>query len=124
MNNGKKNWYLVDGWMPGKQKISNPEYMGHEAVTILNCNDEDASILVDVFFEDRAPVEDIRITVKAKRVRCLRVDNPDDFGGFKFGRYEQYSIRVKSDIEVVVQFGRMDVTQDNLAYVGVMGYSE
>jgi len=40
----------------------------------------------------------------------------------KIERLTQYALRVKSDIEVIVQFGRMDITQDNLAYVGLMGF--
>ena len=42
----------------------------------------------------------------------------------ELGRLCQYSLRVRSEKEVVVQFGRMDVTQPNCSYIGLMGYSE
>jgi hypothetical protein len=32
-------------------------------------------------------------------------------------------LRIKSLIEVIVQYGRMDVTQPNLAYIGMMAFS-
>jgi hypothetical protein len=36
----------------------------------------------------------------------------------------QYSLRVRSDKNIVVQFGRLDTTQNNMAYYGVAGYYE
>ena len=50
--------------------------------------------------------------------------NPDDVGGVVLGRQEQYSLRFRSDVNVVIQYGRMDLAQPNLAYIGLMGYSE
>lgn len=34
------------------------------------------------------------------------------------------SMYIRSDVDVVVQYGRMDVNQDNLAYMVTMGYGE
>ncbi|MBR2878529.1 MAG: hypothetical protein IKB92_05450, partial [Clostridia bacterium] len=53
-----------------------------------------------------------------------RLDNPDDIGGIKLDRQYQYSVRIRSDINIVVQYGRMDLAQPNLAYMSLMGYSE
>jgi hypothetical protein len=52
------------------------------------------------------------------------MDNPDDLGGISIPFLTQYAHRVSSDIEVVVQFGRLDATQENLAYYGTMGFCE
>ena len=38
------------------------------------------------------------------QVKCLV-----EFGGVEIGRLRQYSLRVRSDRDVVVQFGRMDI---------------
>jgi hypothetical protein len=124
IKNGKRNWYIADGWLPSKKKQDNSDYQGHEAIMILNCNGKDANISMDIYFEDKPPIEDIKVIVGAKRVRCLRVDNAEDMGGIVIERYSQYSIRFKSNIEVVIQYGRMDISQDNLAYIGMMGYGE
>ena len=48
----------------------------------------------------------------------------NEIGGIKLERLSQYALRFRSSIEVVVQYGRMDVSQDNLAYIGTMGHSE
>lgn len=124
MTNGKKCWYIADGWIPKKEIQKESGYEGHEALSILNCNDKDAIIYVDFYFEDKDPIENVKLIVPAKRVKCFRLDKPEDIGGVELGRLVQYSFRVRSEIEIVVQFGRMDVTQPNCAYIGVMGYSE
>jgi hypothetical protein len=124
MNNGKKNWYIVDGWIPAKQEQKQSGYEGHEALIILNCNDKDAACFLDFYFEDKAPIEGIKVTVPAKRVKCFRMDKPEEIGGVELGRLYQYSLRVRCQLDIVVQFGRMDVTQPNCAYIGLMGYSE
>lgn len=121
---GSKVWYVADGWMPKEGKTEDSGYTGHEAIMILNSNDEDARVLMDIYFEDKDPIEGIELTVSAKRIRCFRMDNPDDIGGVKLERLYQYALRFRSDVEVVIQYGRMDVTQENLAYIGAMGYSE
>ena len=124
MKNGKKSWYIADGWIPVEKATDDSGYVGHEALILLNCNDEDAKVFIDVYFEDKDPVENIPVTVPAKRVRCLRMDKPEEIGGVVLGRLYQYSLRVRSEIPIVVQFGRMDVTQPNCSYIGLMGYSE
>lgn len=124
MENGKKSWYIVDGYLPYAGPVADAGFQGHEAVMLLNCNETDAHALIDIYFEDRPPVKGIAVTVGAERVHCLRMDRPEDIGGVELGRQEQYSLRITSDINIVVQYGRMDLAQPNLAYIGVMGYSE
>lgn len=124
MNNGKKNWYIADGWIPVAKETKNNNYEGHEALIILNCNKKDAKVIVDIFFEDKEPIENIVIKVPAKRVRCIRMDKPEEIGGVVLGRLAQYSLRVRSKTPIIAQFGTMDVTQSNCAYIGLMGYSE
>ena len=124
MNNGKKNWYIVDGWMPSQCMNENSGYEGHECLMILNCNEVPAEVYIDVYFEDKPPMKDIKFIVEPERIKSIRMDKPEQFNGIKIDRLYQYSLRVRSNVEVVVQFGRMDVTQPNCAYIGLMGYSE
>ena len=121
---GKKRWYIADGWIPRKNLTEESGYEGHEALIVLNCNDKDADVYIDFFFEDKDPIENIKVTVPAKRVRCYRLDKPEEIGGVVLGRLYQYSLRIRSESEVVVQFGRMDVTQPKCSYIGLMGYGE
>ena len=91
---------------------------------ILNCNDKDANILIEVYFEDTDPVEGIPISVPAKRIKAFRSDDVETLKGLALDVNRQYSIRFRSDLEVVVQYGRCDVAQPNLAYLATMGYGE
>jgi hypothetical protein len=106
-----------------KARADNAGFEGHEAIMILNCQDRPAQVLMDVYFEDREPLEGIKLAVPARRIKCFRMDHPGEIGGVEIRRLEQYALRFRSDVEVIVQYGRMDVTQDNLAYIGMMGHA-
>ena len=117
---GAKTWYFPDGYLPEKNNIGQME--AHEALMLLNCGETPAEIKLDFYFEDKDPVKDIAVTVGAERIKTLRLDNPDDIGGLVLPPLTQYSIRVRSDVDIVVQFGRLDTTQDNMAYYIGVGY--
>ena len=64
----------------------------YEAIVILNCKDKDAKIMMDIYFEEKEPVENIKLVVPAKRVKCFRMDYPDKIGGTKIDRLYQYAL--------------------------------
>lgn len=121
---GKKQWYIVDGYRPSPTPDPAAVYEGHESIMILNPNAEDAHVLISVYFEDRDPVEDIPYLVPAKRIRCFKSHEKDVLGGLEIGVGVQYSMQIKSDVGVVVQYGRLDVQQPNMAYMALMADSE
>ena len=121
---GKNNWYVVDGYRPPEKKGGAEDYEGHECIMILNCNEQDANCMIDVLFADRPPVLGSMYTAPAQRVSAFRSNDSRVFGELKLTEGLQYSLRVRSDIGVVVQYGRMDINQDNLAYIAALGYSE
>lgn len=118
--NGKKQWYIVDGYRPSPTPDPAAVYEGHESIMILNPNPKDAHVLISVFFEDREPVEDIPYLVPAKRIRCFKSHEKDVLGGLEIGVGVQYSMQIKSDVGVIVQYGRLDVQQPNMAYMALM----
>ena len=124
MGHGKKNWYIVDGYLPYQGLCDSGQLVGHEAIMILNCNSHDAHILMDIYFEDKPPIKGIPISVGSERVKCIRMDHADEIGGVTLGRQVQYALRLSSDVDVIIQYGRMDLAQSNLAYIGLMGYQE
>ncbi len=121
---GKKQWYIVDGYRPSPTPDPKAEYLGHESVMILNTNDCDAHISISIYFEDRDPVENIPYLVPAKRIRCFKTDDSEVLGGLSIGVGVQYSMEIKSDVGVIVQYGRLDVQQSNMAYMALMAQSE
>ncbi len=117
---GKNEWYIVDGYRPSPQPDPAAVYEGHESIMILNPNAEDAHVRISVYFEDRDPVEDIPYLVPAKRIRCFKSHEKEVLGGLEIGVGVQYSMRISSDVGVVVQYGRLDVQQSNMAYMALM----
>jgi len=122
LTGGARLWYFPDGYLP--RKTPGDKVEAHEALMILNVSPRPAQILIDFYFEDRAPVLDVPITIGAQRVRCVRLDWPHDINGVELPIATQYAIRVRSNINIIVQQGRIDTTQANLSYYGSMGLSE
>jgi hypothetical protein len=122
LRGGARVWYFPDGYLPEKKGPGPME--AHEALMILNVTVEPADVLLDFYFEDRAPVKDIPVTVPPERIRCLRLDHSRELGGLEIPPLTQYSIRVRSSVNVVAQFGRLDTTQTNMAYYNSAGFFE
>jgi hypothetical protein len=119
---GAKTWYFPDGYLPAKVKNGSME--AHEALMLLNCGAEMAEVKLDFYFEDRPPVKDVAVTVGPERVRSLRLDQADQFGGPTIPALTQYALRVRSSVPIVVQFGRLDTTQNAMAYYIGIGFAE
>ena len=58
----------------------------------------------------------------AERVKCLQTHRPEHFGEHVLPLTTQYAAKVESDVPVIVQYGRLDPRQTNLAYYTTMGY--
>ena len=75
---------------------------------------------------DRPPVLGIRVEVPGERVRGLRVpwyDEPADASRADVPVREQYAIRVRSDIPVVCQYGRLEAVPSFALYT-TMGFAQ
>ena len=118
---GKTTWLIPDCELPPP---GDGLLKGHESVIIVNDCDEEAVIKVKLYFTDRESVSDIVWRVGADRVRCFRMNDPDDMCGFSVPLETQYAMKLVSSCPVVVQYGRLDNRQTNLAYYTTLGYSE
>lgn len=118
MKLGKNIWVFGDGDLPPQ---GNVEPLGHEALMVVNNNDEDAHLNLTVLYEDKDPVEGIRLTVPAKRVKCFRLDYPIGEQQYKIP-FGQYALIVESQVPIVANFGRLD-RRENMAYYPVQGFS-
>ncbi|MHB1252571.1 MAG: sensory rhodopsin transducer [Candidatus Humimicrobiaceae bacterium] len=118
MEEGRNVWLFPDGELPEPDKES--PYQAHEALIILNTSDKDANIKMNIYFSDKDPIENIPLEVKAKRVKCIRLDKPEEIGGVKIPLRVQYALRLESNVKVAVTFGRLDTSSEKFAYyVGV-----
>ena len=121
---GKKQWSIVDGYRPPRQRGDATDYAGHECILILNRNQQDANLLIDFYFEDRPPVKGIPFTAPAERITTFYTHDKAFLEKIDLQVMQQYSMYITSDVDVVIQYGRMDINQDNLAYMVTLGYGE
>ena len=121
MGTGKKVWIIPDCELPppGEGVLK-----GHESVIVVNDGARPAEIAVTLFFTDRPSKKGIEWQVGAERVRCFRMNEPKDMGGFSVPLETQYAMKLESSENIVVQYGRLDNRQTNLAYYTAIGYSE
>ena len=122
MTGGKNVWYFADGYLP--EKVNNGSMEAHEALMLFNTSTKPADVIIDIYYSDREPQKDIAVTVAPERIIALRMDNPEDLAGAVVPPLTQYAVRVRSSIPIVCQFGRLDTTQNAMAYYVGIGYAE
>ena len=116
---GKNNCIIPDCELPPEGE---GVLKGHESVIVVNDSDKTAKIKVTVFFTDKEPFEGIEWTVEAKRVRCFRMNNLADMCGYAVPYETQYAMKLESSEPIVVQYGRLDNRQTNLAYYTTLAF--
>jgi hypothetical protein len=118
---GRNVWIFPDGDLPEVDKDSGLE--AHEAMMVLNTSEKNANLKLTFYFSDRDPIENISQVVYAKRVKCIRMDHPDEIGGTKIPYRTQYALRVESDVKVIATFGRLDTASEKMAFYTASCYS-
>ena len=116
---GKKNWIVPDCELPPEGE---GVLKGHESVIIVNDTKKNAVIKVKLYFVDKEAYEDIVWEVEAQKVRCFRMNNVEDMCGFVVPMETQYAMKLESTQPIVVQYGRLDNRQTNLAYYTTLAY--
>lgn len=104
---GKKEWVISDGFM---NATSSGDFVSHEAVCVLNLSGQTANVAITIYFEDREPMKGFTATCENDR-------------GEKIPREVPYAIVVESDVPIVVQHTRMDVSQAEMALMTTLAYS-
>jgi hypothetical protein len=83
---GAKLWAIPEGYIPSWSNGPEPEFISHETVCLLNTADEDAHVLITIFFSDREPAGPYRITVPARRTKHVRFNERarENSPGYRF----------------------------------------
>ena len=116
---GKKNWIIPDCELPPEGE---GVLKGHESVIVVNDTNKKAVIKVKLYFADKEAYEGITWEVEPQKVRCFRMNNLEDMCGFKVPLETQYAMKLDSTQKIVVQYGRLDNRQTNLAYYTTRAY--
>ncbi len=119
MMHGARRWYFPDGYLPKGRKN---DLSSHESICILNANEEDAEIKITLFFEDEDPIS-FEVTVPSRRDIHIRLDKKE-IVGFKLPREKPYGVMLESNIPIIAQLSRMDVSEDHYTLMTTIGYWE
>lgn len=119
-NYGSKTWFIPDCYYP---EHSSGVFPSHEAVCVLNPSKEDAKLCFTLYFEDRDKMEGFAAECKAERTNHIRLDKIKDAGGNGIPKGVPYALMVESNIDIIVQYSRMDTTQAEMALMTTMGHS-
>lgn len=118
---GKGLWLIPDMYWP--EISSKGQYISHESICVLNTSEKECEIEIDLYYEDRAPLEGLKAICSAKRTKHIRMDQIKDENGNRIPRGVPYAGVVKSSIPIVVQYTRVDTTQKENALMTTLGYS-
>jgi len=117
--NGARVWFIPDGFYP---TTSNGLFPSHEAICVLNPSNKDANIEITLYFEDRDKMEGFKAVCKAERTNHIRMDKIKNEKGEGVPQGVAYAMMVKSDVDIIVQYSRMDTSQAEMALMTTMAY--
>lgn len=117
--NGKKRWLIPDGYM-GVAECGG--FVCHEAVCVLNLTDREAHITLTLYFEDREPMRGFHAVCGSERTNHIRLDKIKNDAGEPIPRLTPYAVLVESDVDIVVQSSRLDVSQPEYALMTTIAY--
>ena len=117
---GRKQWAIAEGYIPSWSHGKEPEMTSHETACMLNTNDQDAAVVITIYFTDREPTGPYRVTVPARRTLHLRFNNLNDPEPIPKG--VDYACTIESNLPIVVQHTRLDSRQAETALVTTVAY--
>ncbi len=120
---GAKRWMIGDCYFPSASvDHGDPNMRSHESICVLNAKGEDAHLTLELFFEDREPLQ-FSACVLARRCAHIRMDQLCGEQGETVPQDVPYAVLVTSDVEIAVQYSRMDTRQAELTLMTTMGYA-
>ncbi|WP_430230340.1 sensory rhodopsin transducer [Nitrosomonas communis] len=118
---GHKIWAIPEGYIPSQSTGPDPEFTSHETACILNAGDNEANIVITIYFTDKDPVGPYKLKVPARRTLHLRFNNLKD--PQEIPRDTDYASVIRSDVPIVVQHTRLDSRQAENALLTTIAYS-
>ena len=117
---GKKTWLIPDTYL---NSISKNQNISHESICVLNTSDTEAKIKLTLFFEDREKRDDFESFCGAGKTHHIRLDKiRSTKNGEPIPRDVPYAILLESNIEVVVQYSRLDTSAAEMALMTTIAY--
>jgi hypothetical protein len=119
-NVGSKVWFIPDCFWNSR---SNGFFESHESICVLNPGSEDADIKLTLYFEDRDKMDGFSSGCKAERTHHIRLDKLRDVNGNPIPKDTPYAVMVESNVNIIVQYSRMDTSQAEMGLMPPLNFS-
>ena len=119
---GRKRWAIAEGYIPSQSSFTDRALISHETACILNAGDQEAHIVLTIFFADREPVGPYRVKVGARRTLHLRFNDLTEPAPVP--RDTDYSSVFESDVPIVVQHTRLDARLAEVSLLSTTAYAQ
>jgi hypothetical protein len=110
---GRTIWAIAGGHIPLASTGVEPAFTSRDELVVLNSGDKDAQITLTIYYADREPVPGYHLTVGARRVRRVRMNDLIDPEALPLG--QDYGVVLVSEVPVVVEMVRVDTSQAALS---------
>lgn len=110
-------WYIPDCFWPVKDQ---GDYLGHEAISVLNTAEKPITAHMTLYFEDREKLDGFVLEIPAERTIHFHTNELKNQDGQAIPRGVGYAAVIECSEPVVVQYTRVDVTQPALAIATTM----
>lgn len=117
---GKTLWAVGDGFMSDTQSGG---FVSHEAICVLNVSGETANITYEIYFEDREPLKGFCAVCENERTNHIRLDRAVNDKGETIPKDTPYAILIKSNVPIIVQHSRLDVSQPDYSLMTSVAYN-
>jgi hypothetical protein len=93
----------------------------HETACLLNSGDQDAHVVITIFYTDRDPVGPYRLVVPAQRTRHVRFNDLTEPAPIPLDT--DFASIIESDVPIVVQHTRLDSRQAENALLSTIAFA-
>lgn len=117
---GQYKWVIPGGRIPFETTGKEPYLLSQDKISVLNMNENDVELTMTVFYSNSETVGPFKLTVKANRVRKVRVN--DFIDPFPIDLERDYALIIEANKPLVIQFTRMDTGNKKGALMGGMAF--
>jgi hypothetical protein len=117
---GRQRWYVPDAYLPAD---SSHGVESHEAACLLNIGDDDTTVRLTFFFEDREPEASVELELPARRTWHVRLTDSAALG-VELPRGTPFAYVADSDRPIVLQHSRLDTSAGSYTLATTIAYAE
>jgi len=103
---GHRIWAVAAGHIPPDGTGREPEWTSYDKICLLNAGDQDAHVVLTIFYSNKEPMRGYPLIVGGRRVRHIRLNDLIDPEAIPLD--EDYGCLIESDVPILVQFVHQD----------------